>query len=50
MALTNAEHQALLRTRRKAEGLKEIRNTWAHPEDHAKIKAYAAKLAKARLA
>ena len=45
-AKTNAQKQADLRARRLAEGMTEVRGIYAKPEDHAKIKAYAKKLAK----
>lgn len=45
-AKTNAEKQADLRASRLAEGMTEVRGIYAKPEDHAKIKAFAKKLAK----
>jgi hypothetical protein len=47
-AQTNAERQEALRQRRITQGLKELRNLWAHPDDEEAIRAYAAKLAKKR--
>ncbi len=47
-ALTNAERQRKLREERIAAGLKEVRNLWCHPDDEARIRAYAERLAKKR--
>jgi hypothetical protein len=44
IAKTSAERQATLKARRIASGLRLVTNLWARPEDHAAIKAYAAKL------
>ena len=44
-AKTNAQKQADLRDRRLAEGKTEVRGIYARPEEHAKIKEYAKKLA-----
>jgi len=42
-AKTDAERQRTLRQNRTAAGLVRL-ELWAHPADHAQIKAYAAKL------
>lgn len=42
---TTADRQRELRARRLSEGLTEVRGIYAKPDDHAKIKAYAKKLA-----
>jgi hypothetical protein len=47
-AKTNAERQADLKARRIATGMRQVTNLWAHPDDHAAIKAYAAKLQRKR--
>lgn len=47
-AKTNSERQAEHQERRERLGLKQVRPLWAHPADHAAIKAYAAKLRKKR--
>jgi hypothetical protein len=46
---TNAERQRDYTDNRKREGLKQVRNLWAHPEDHAAIKALAQRLRDKRL-
>lgn len=38
------ERQQAFKQRQKEAGLKEIRNLWAPPEHHERIKAYAKKL------
>ena len=43
---TTADRQRELRARRLSEGLTEVRGIYSKPEDHAKIKAYAKKIAK----
>lgn len=48
-AKTVKQRQDELKARRAAEGLKEIRSLYAHPEDYKKIRAYVAKLNKARM-
>lgn len=50
MVKTVAERQAELKARRAAEGLKEIRSLYAHPDDFKQIRAYVAKLNKRRKA
>jgi hypothetical protein len=45
---TNAERQADLTARRKAQGLVQVRNLWVNPEDVAAIKALAEKLQRKR--
>ena len=45
-----AERQRELKNRRAAEGLKEIRSLYAHPDDFKQIRAYVAKLNKRRQA
>lgn len=47
-AADNAARQRALRERRAADGLAEVRGIYARPEHHARIKAYAARLAKAK--
>ena len=49
MAKSVAERQKKLKERRAKEGLKEIRSLYAHPDDFSRIRAYVAKLNKARL-
>lgn len=49
MAKSVAERQNELKNRRAMEGLKEIRSLYAHPGDFDRIRAYVAKLNKARL-
>lgn len=46
-AKSTAERMKALREARKGAGLTEVR-VWAHPEDHAAIKAHAAKLQRKR--
>lgn len=43
-AKTATERQREFKKRQQEAGLKEIRNLWAKPENHAAIKAYAAKI------
>lgn len=40
-AKSGAQRQAALRKRRSDEGFTEVRNVFAKPADHAKIKAFA---------
>ena len=47
-AMTNSERQAAFVERQKAKGLRLVRYVWAHPEDHAAIKAHAKRLTKKR--
>ena len=48
-AKTNAERQREFRARKATEHqATEVRGIFAHPDDHADIKAYAAKLARRR--
>ncbi len=47
MALSNKEHQALLRKRRAASGLFEVRGIYASAEDAKKIKQFSRRLASA---
>lgn len=47
-AKSGAERQNGFRERMKKQGLKEIRNLWAHPDDETKIKEYVARLNKKR--
>lgn len=47
-AKSAAQRQEALRQRRLTQGLKLVRNLWAHEDDHAAIKALAAKLARKR--
>jgi hypothetical protein len=44
-AQTNTERQQALIARRKAAGLKELRNLWCHPEDEKAIRSCARRLA-----
>ena len=46
-AKTPAERQAAFRARKI--DLPEVRGVFAHPDDHARVKAYAAKVAKQRI-
>jgi hypothetical protein len=46
-AKSTSERQQALRERRATLGLSEVRGIYARPEDHARIKAYAAKLRRA---
>jgi hypothetical protein len=48
-AKTTAERQRALRQARADAGLVEVRGVWLHPEDHASIKALAAKLQRKRM-
>ena len=45
---TNAERQAAFRKRQAEQQATEVRGIFAHKDDHAAIKNYAAKLAKKR--
>jgi hypothetical protein len=45
---TTAERQQAFRARRASDGQTEVRGVFAHPDDHAAIKAYAAKVTKKR--
>jgi len=45
---TTAERQQAFRARRASDGQVEVRGVFAHPDDHAAIKAYAARLQKRR--
>ena len=47
---TVAERQAELKERRAADGLKEIRSLYAHPDDFKQIREYVARLNKRRKA
>ena len=46
--MTGAERIKRHREKMKAAGLKEVRNLWAYPDDHDKIRAYVEKLNKAQ--
>jgi len=50
IAKTAAERQRALRQARADAGLTEVRGIYSHPEDHAAIKAHAAKLLRKRRA
>lgn len=45
---TSTSRVAALRQRRAEQGLGEVRGAWAHPDDHALIKQYAARLSAKR--
>lgn len=47
-AKTSTERQNAFRKRRAENGLQEVRGAWAHPDDHAAVKALAAKLTRKR--
>ncbi len=47
-AKTLTERVTESKQRKRDAGLKEVRSLWAHPDDHAAIRTYAAKLAKKR--
>lgn len=47
-AKTTNERQQAFKQRQADAGLKEVRNLWAHPDDHQAIKDHAAKLTKKR--
>lgn len=47
-AKSGTERVKEFRERMRKQGLKEIRNLWAHPDDGAKIKEYVARLNKKR--
>ena len=49
-AKTPAERKAAQRARLAQKGLAEVRGIFAHPDDHAKIKAAAARVKKRRAA
>ena len=46
MSKTNAQLQKDYRDRKRKAGLVEVRNVWARPEDHERIKQYAKRLNK----
>jgi hypothetical protein len=48
VAKTTAERQREFRARRSADSIIEVRGLFAHVDDHAQMKAHAAKLAKKR--
>jgi hypothetical protein len=48
-AKTLNERQKAFRRRQQAAGQKEVRNLWAHPDDHPAIKALALSLAAKRV-
>jgi hypothetical protein len=48
-AASTAERQRAFRARMRADGLAEVRGVFARPEHHARIRAYAARLAKAKV-
>jgi hypothetical protein len=48
LAKTTAQRQRELRQNRLAQGLKEVRNLWCHPDDEAAIREHAEKLARRR--
>lgn len=48
VAKSNAQRLTDFRNRNKAAGLKELRNLWAHPDDHESIKKFAESLAQLR--
>ncbi len=48
--MTSATRLARLRAAKRAQGLKRLTDIWAHPDDEADVKAYAAELAQARQA
>jgi hypothetical protein len=48
-AKTTAERKALERTRKAAQGLKEVRGIWLCPEDEKKLKEYAVMLQQVRI-
>jgi urease alpha subunit len=43
-AQTTKQRQDALKARRAAEGLKELRSLYCHPEDNARVRAYVARL------
>lgn len=47
-AKSGAQRQAELKARRKAAGLVQVTNLWAHPDDVQPIREHAAKLARKR--
>jgi len=47
-AKTSNERQKALVERRKAEGLKELRNAWLHPDDEPAVREFIAKLSRRR--
>lgn len=49
IAKTATQRVQDLIARRKADGLKELRGLWAHPDDHQSIREHAEKLARKRL-
>lgn len=48
IAKTAAQRVTESKARKIAAGLREIRSLWAHPDDHATIRAHAAKLSAKR--
>jgi hypothetical protein len=48
IAKTTAQRQRELRQNRLAQGLKEVRNLWCHPDDEVAIREHAEKLARRR--
>ena len=46
MSNTNNENQIAFRKRKKEQGLKQLRNLWAKPEDEQRIKNYVSRLNK----
>lgn len=42
MAASSKERQAALVARKKAQGLKQIRNLWSYPEDEPAVKEFTA--------
>ena len=46
--LTPAQRQAAYRARLRAQGLKELRQLWAHPKDELAIRKYAAECGERR--
>jgi hypothetical protein len=47
-AKTSNERGKTMRAKMKADGLREVRSLWVHPEDHPAIRALAAKMTAAR--
>jgi thiamine monophosphate synthase len=45
---TSTERAQALRETRAEAGLAEVRGIWAHPDDHAAMKKYAAKISQSR--
>jgi hypothetical protein len=44
VAKTTAQRVEATKQRKREAGLKEVRSLWAHPDDHAQIRAYVARL------